>query len=223
VHELLPAESSSDASTAAGAIARATPLAVAQAALNAMEPSTKVTVERGTPVADRATYELVLAPRSSATKVGEVRISIDGATKIPLAVQVLARGASTPSVDVSFTRVEFGGQPARAFRFTPPPDAKIRTVSHSPGRGDVAHRSAVPAVRRTGSGWATVVDVRGSAGVLKSLRRRAVLSALTPVRGTWGSGWLLDSELVSALVTTKGRVLVGAVPPEALYAAAGRK
>jgi hypothetical protein len=42
------------------------------------------------------------------------------------------------------------------------------------------------------------------------------------VRGSWGSGKLLRSALVSALLTDDGRLVVGAVPPELLYAAAGR-
>jgi hypothetical protein len=47
-----------------------------------------------------------------------------------------------------------------------------------------------------------------------------LLNALTPVSGTWGSGRLLDSKLLSVLVTNDGRVFAGAVDPSALYAAA---
>ena len=46
------------------------------------------------------------------------------------------------------------------------------------------------------------------------------LNALTPVSGPWGSGRLLDSKLLSILITNDGRVFAGAVDPSALYAAA---
>jgi hypothetical protein len=41
--------------------------------------------------------------------------------------------------------------------------------------------------------------------------------------GTWGSGRLLEGTLFSALVTDDGRVAVGAVAPERLYAALARR
>jgi hypothetical protein len=47
---------------------------------------------------------------------------------------------------------------------------------------------------------------------------RALLQASTPVRGSWGSGRLLQTALLSVLVTSKGQVLAGAVTPSVLYA-----
>jgi hypothetical protein len=47
---------------------------------------------------------------------------------------------------------------------------------------------------------------------------RALLQATTPVHGSWGSGRLLQSALLSVLVTSKGQVLAGAVTPSVLYA-----
>jgi hypothetical protein len=52
---------------------------------------------------------------------------------------------------------------------------------------------------------------------------KALLQASTPVHGSWGSGRLLRSALLSVLVTSKGQVLAGAVTPSVLYAdAAGQ-
>jgi hypothetical protein len=48
------------------------------------------------------------------------------------------------------------------------------------------------------------------------------LDALPQVSGSWGTGRLLSSHLLSVLVTDDGRLLVGAVAPEALEAAAAR-
>jgi hypothetical protein len=50
----------------------------------------------------------------------------------------------------------------------------------------------------------------------------ALLYRLPRVSGSWGSGRLLTSTLVSALLTDDGRLLIGPVPPDLLYAAAGR-
>ncbi len=47
---------------------------------------------------------------------------------------------------------------------------------------------------------------------------RAVLLATTPVHGTWGRGRLLQTKLLSVLITSKGQILAGAVTPSVLYA-----
>jgi len=46
----------------------------------------------------------------------------------------------------------------------------------------------------------------------------ALLRAMTPVQGTWGSGRLLQTRLLTVLITSKGQILAGAVTPAALYA-----
>ncbi|GAA4919797.1 outer membrane lipoprotein-sorting protein [Nonomuraea thailandensis] len=49
----------------------------------------------------------------------------------------------------------------------------------------------------------------------------SVLKSATPVSGTWGSGRLIRTKLVTALLTDDGRLLVGAVTPEEITKAAG--
>ena len=49
-----------------------------------------------------------------------------------------------------------------------------------------------------------------------------MLGSLPQVSGDWGSGRLLTSALFTVLVTDDGRVLGGAVGPDALYAAAAQ-
>ena len=48
----------------------------------------------------------------------------------------------------------------------------------------------------------------------------ALLQSARHVSGSWGSGRLLRTTLVSVLVTSSGRVLIGAVTPDVLYRAA---
>jgi hypothetical protein len=50
----------------------------------------------------------------------------------------------------------------------------------------------------------------------------ALLRAATPVHGSWGSGRLLRTSLLSVLITSNGQVLIGAVAPSVLYAAASQ-
>src|SRR5262245_61042300 len=51
---------------------------------------------------------------------------------------------------------------------------------------------------------------------------RVLLRASKPVHGSWGSGRLLRTSLLSVLVTNKGMVLAGAVTPSVLYADAAK-
>ena len=50
----------------------------------------------------------------------------------------------------------------------------------------------------------------------------ALLRSAKPVHGTWGSGRLLTTSLVSALITSNGKILIGAVTPSVLYADAAQ-
>ena len=56
----------------------------------------------------------------------------------------------------------------------------------------------------------------GSGPYLGALR--ALLLATTPEGGSWGSGRLLQTKLLSVLITSKGQILAGAVTPAVLYA-----
>jgi hypothetical protein len=47
---------------------------------------------------------------------------------------------------------------------------------------------------------------------------RTLLLATTPVHGSWGSGRLLQTKLLSVLITSKGQILAGAVTPAVLFA-----
>jgi hypothetical protein len=81
------------------------------------------------------------------------------------------------------------------------------------------------AVRDTGLGGQQVIinPKNGQAvspGALAGLPPylRSVVNAGTPVHGAWGSGRLIRTTLFSALITSNGTVLIGAVTPAVLYA-----
>jgi hypothetical protein len=50
-----------------------------------------------------------------------------------------------------------------------------------------------------------------------------LLGTLTDVSGSWGKGKLLNTPLVTALLTDQGKVYLGAVDPPLLYQAAEGK
>lgn len=194
-----------------------TPLALGQSALAGLDPTTDVTVSDDHNVADRSAYELVLTPRTDATKIGSVHIAVDGETKMPLGVQVYPRGSSSAAIDVEFTSIRFAEQADRNFAFQPPANATVREAT-MPGSGE---RDRL--VRRTGSGWTTVFESHAEPDAVDAFGRGLIRRATQPVSGAWGKGRLLDDQLVSVLVTRDGRIYLGAVEPDALYAAARTK
>ena len=83
--------------------------------------------------------------------------------------------------------------------------------------------SDVSGPRVIGSGWMAVgvfpaAGLTGSPGGVPG----ALLRSGTPVHGSWGSGRLLRTSLLSVLITSNGKALIGAVAPSVLYAAAAQ-
>jgi outer membrane lipoprotein-sorting protein len=107
------------------------PEAAATKALAAIDPSTAVTTAGTAVVAGRQAYELVLDPRSDATRVAQVRIAVDAEKHVPLRVQVYSTKESNPAVEVGFTAVDFSAPDARQFAFTPPAGTSVSEGSAS--------------------------------------------------------------------------------------------
>lgn len=204
-----------------------TPDAAARRALDLIGPSTVVSTDRAGTVAGRAAYVLVLTPKDAHSRVGSVRISVDGKTKVPLAVQVYPRSSQKAAIDISFTRFSDAVPSNDNFDWTPP--AGVAVTEPTPSRhpsGYQAPVSEVPAMSKVGDGWTTVAQLKNvpSLAALGKQSKEAdvLLGSLPQVHGAWGSGRLFSSRLVTALFTTDGRVFVGAVDPELLYQAAAR-
>lgn len=245
-HIVLPA----DAAARPGNLAAITPDEAARRALALIDPSTSVSTERAALVAGRAAYVLVLTPRDERSRVASVRISVDGKTKIPLGVQVLARGSDRPAIDIAFTRFSDAMPSADNFDWTPPAGVPVKEdgAANPAARPGPAVRGTLGAssdIRTIGTGWTTVVELPGTSGLPLAGAKPgseprsgtgsssgsesgsgglgSVLAGLPEVKGSWGSGRLLRSTLLTALITDDGRTFVGAVDPELLYAAAAQK
>ncbi|MGZ4649185.1 MAG: LolA family protein [Kineosporiaceae bacterium] len=192
------------------------PKTAAQQALAAIDPTTTVQVDGTGYVARRPVYELRLQPKDAHSLVGSVRIAIDGATSLPLRVQVFAKGGTQPAFETGFQSVQFAQPDASIFRFTPPKGAKV-TQGSVPGTKTPAH-VARPADKGpgdvVGSGWTAVAVMPGVnlAALGKDATAGAVLRATSSVTGPFGSGRLLQTPLFSALIVGD-TAFVGAVDP----------
>ena len=196
-------------------------------ALATLDDTTDVTVGTDARVAGRDVYELILAPRTADTLVGEIRFAIDGENGVALAASVTARGASEPAFQTGFTQVEFSAPDPAVFAFTPGDDITvtqkdIALPSGAPNHDGTTSDAASPVVY--GEGWSAVVEMPGSgepgaADVFAGLDPEQ-LALLNSVTTAVDGGRALQTSLVSVLITDDGRVLAGAVPAARLVEAA---
>ncbi len=208
-----------------------TPQEAADLALKALSPTTSVTTAGSAVVAGRDAYELVLAPKDSASLVRQVRIALDAKRHVPLRVQVYSTKTANPAFEVGFTSVDFAKPDASRFTFNPPPGTKVTESSLEAEHPSTTEPKGVSKAgqepRVVGRGWTSVVVATlpkdtatdGGKQQRQASQLEGMLKVLPPVSGSWGSGHLLQGTLFSALVTDDGRVAVGAVKPDALYAA----
>jgi outer membrane lipoprotein-sorting protein len=194
-----------------------TPADAARQLLSEVDASTAVTVDRAQRVAGRDAYTLVLAPRTAATTIGSVRIAVDARTGLPLDVQVIARGASSPAFESRFTSISYAVPAASRFVFTPPADAKVTEKTVTPGARPSGSLDAAKRPTVSGTGWASVVTVPAAAVPADAASNPTVRRLTTAADG----GRVLHTALVNVLLTDDGRVLAGAVPVAALESAAG--
>jgi outer membrane lipoprotein-sorting protein len=326
-HYVLPAAAAGSPVQETPAQGAPTPQQVARQILAAVGKTTTVGLQPNVMIAGQAAYQLSLAPKDSRSLIGQVTIAIDARDSLPLRVQVFARGASSPALQVGYTSLSFARPAASNFPFTPPPGAKVKTITvpapggfpsggfppgvlprlpvgavgvsgeiiKAPsGSGSVVLRvrdgkvmpaklmpsivvlpaqALIPAVPSPmgaptvmGQSWLSVLvlpaaGISGSglpgggvvysgsspasgtvSGSSETMPRvtfssgavsggpgadvaglgGALLRAARPVHGSWGSGRLLRTSLISVLITDGGRVLIGAVQPSVLYADAAQ-
>lgn len=224
-HWTVPADGRQHAVTPPNEPVPLTPQQAADKALAALDPTTQVSDAGTTTVAGRSAYVLQLTPRSTSTLVGSVQIAIDGATHVPTRVQVFAKGSSSPALSIGFTHFHPTAPSASTFDFKPGPGVTVKQgaiAHHAAAKPETSHTSPATPPKVTGTGWDSVVVATLPPGALShGGQASGLLRTLPTVSGTWGSGHLLQGTLFSVLLTDDGRVAVGAVPPEQLYAALG--
>lgn len=211
------------------------PQAAAKKFLAAIDPSTKVEVSGTEKVAGRDAYKLRLVPKAGETTVGSVTLAVDSRTWVPLSVTVMPRTGKDPAVQLGFSAVSFDVPAASAFAFTPPKGVKVteqKLPSKAPGKKTppilpkpgTPTKPGLPSADRPtviGEGWNSVVMVRGKAQSGNATLDQLLAKAPT-VQGSWGSGKILSTRMVNALITTDGRIFAGLVTPDALQSAAAK-
>jgi hypothetical protein len=197
-----------------------TPQQAAMQALRAVDPSTKVTVDRTARVAGRAAYQLDLSPRDSRSLIGSVRIAIDAVTSTPLRVEIFAAGGNTPAVQVGFTDISFSAPSPSVFDFVPPAGATVTqqrgnlagvTEGASQRRAHGKAESSDKRPTALGSGWTTVVKVAVDPHLIGSNSE-----LLNKVATAVPAGRLMTTPLVSVLLTKDGYLYAGPVSGAAL-------
>ncbi|MGB8382426.1 MAG: sigma-E factor regulatory protein RseB domain-containing protein [Dermatophilaceae bacterium] len=226
VHYALPEQGARPTPEASSTDLPRTPEEAAQRALAEVDPSTEVTTSGTGSVAGRTAYDLVLKPRDNASRVAQVRIAIDGEQHVPLRVQVYSTEVVEPAVEVGFTAVDFSMPDARQFEFTPPEGTSVTDKGalplHKPSSAANPAPSTSAEPKVVGTGWTAVAVATLPDDAKASLTQQPaaqLLASVPQVSGAWGSGRLVDGTLFSAVLTDDGRVAVGAVAPERLYAA----
>jgi outer membrane lipoprotein-sorting protein len=216
-HTILPSPGAMPERDSSATASPLTPEQAAQKALAAINPTTIVSTDSARRVAGRAAYELVLAPRDATSRVGSVRIAIDSQKKIPIGVQVFAKGGHSPAIDVSYTRLDFSIPDADNFTFKPSTSVKVKETSAVPG--SLPNNN----VDLIGKGWTTVVRLQLSDLDANSTEKQ-YLDRLPRISWPGGSGRLFEtsSGLVTAVITDDGRVYAGAVDKSVLITAAAQ-
>ncbi len=223
-----------------------TPSQAANEILQAVGKTTLVSVQDNVSVANEPAYQLVLKPKDHRSLIGRVVIAVDAKYGMPLRVQVFAKGDSGPAFQVGYTQLSMNTAPAAAnLNFTPPPGASVDKVNMADKAGSSTQKQNTSGFGTYGKDWLTVVsmpqqDLLSSLGTGAAASNTpaapsagpgglggdsqkvigALLGAAKPVSGSWGHGTLLQTSLVSVLMTN-GMVYIGAVEPDVLYAAVG--
>ena len=138
-----------------------TPLTPQQAAdqvLAKVGQTTLVSVQANQMVAGEPSYQLVLAPKDSRSKIGKIVIAVDGKYNVPLRFQVYAVGAASPAFQVGYTALQWVAPDASNFSFTPPHGASVDVAN---GKQSASASPGAPDTRSFGSygkDWLTVVS-----------------------------------------------------------------
>lgn len=215
-HTTLPSTNLGHDDPEPGTAPTLTPEQAAEQALRAIDPTTIVSTDSARRVAGRAAYELVLAPRDATSRIGSVRIAIDGETKIPIGVQIYPKTGRSPAIDVSYTRIKYAVPDQDNFTFHPANGVKVKETSAVPGTLPDANGFAT-----IGHGWTTVARVK-MADLKGTSAENSYLNSLPRISWPGGSGRLFEtnSGIVTALISDDGSIYAGAVDKSVLIRAA---
>ncbi|MFI6939174.1 outer membrane lipoprotein carrier protein LolA [Streptomyces sp. NPDC050418] len=225
----------------------ATPKELAEEALKAVDPSTKVSVDGTSRIAGQDAYKLKLEPKQSGSTIESVTIDVDADTYVPLKFAVNSTDGGKPVIDAGFTKIDFS-QPA-ASEFALPKGAKVTEADdlekdlgkhegkHDKGdwdkgkwdEGKGKDGDLGGGMNVIGEGWSTIATFdTGGQGMPDKDEMKDVPAEVgglldsfgDKVSGDFGSGTVFKTRLVNVLMTDDGKVYAGAVTKDALVQAA---
>ncbi|GAB3952236.1 LolA family protein [Streptomyces sparsus] len=127
-HAKAPADAEGKASedSPTGGLEHANPAEAARQALDAVDDTTKVTVDGTTRVAGRDAYQLAISPKDAPDSTVEaIRIAVDAENGSPLKFTLAPKGGGKAIVEAGFTKVDFTKPAADTFSFKPPKGATV--------------------------------------------------------------------------------------------------
>ncbi|MFI8984377.1 outer membrane lipoprotein carrier protein LolA [Streptomyces antimycoticus] len=216
----------------------ATPQEIAKTVLASVDDTTDVTVDGTSRVAGRDAYDLLIKPKAdSDSTIGSVRIAVDADNGVPLKFTLSPKSGGKAAIDVGYTKVDFGKPKASTFDFTPPKGAKVteerkadRPEAKDFGTKDFKDAQGVlSGLKVVGEGWDSVARLDTPGGAASTTpggdSGPGAASGLLggfgkEVKGDFGSGTVVSTRLVNALLTDDGKVFVGVVDKAALVKAA---
>jgi outer membrane lipoprotein-sorting protein len=105
-------------------------------------------------IAGRPAYTVHISPKQSGGLLHGIELGWDAVRGVPLRFEVLARGDSTPALELTATDISFGKVPTSTFAISPPKGAKVVHIE-LPSGGAKQH-SKTYAKRHEASGVAAV-------------------------------------------------------------------
>jgi outer membrane lipoprotein-sorting protein len=195
-----------------------TPQQLARQIMAAVGQTTTVGLQPNVTVAGQAAYQLSLAPEDGRSLVGQVRIAIDAANSLPLRVEIFARGASSPALEVGYTSISFTRPDPANFPFTPPPGAKVKTVPASAGFSPFGQLPGLPGAGNQiagQSGSAQIVVITPDNGAVCPATRKLPPAAVKRITATLPKGMprATRDALLKALEGAPGCSSVNGSPP----------
>ncbi len=222
----------------------ATPGDAAAQVLKAVGPTTSVTVDGTAEVAGQDAYQLLIKPKQAGSTIGAIRIAVDAANGTPLGFTVSPASGGAAIVDIAYTKVDFAEPAAGEFAFTVPKGAHVtqakpgedqapkgQDAPNLPGLPGLSGMSGTPGSDGKptviGQGWTAVAELRApeshadggkdlggkdSSGLLNSFGKQ--------VKGSFGSGTVINTRLFNVLITRDGAVFAGAVDQATLLGVA---
>ena len=176
----------------------------------------------GREIAGHDTLGLRIRPSDEQATVDHVDVWVDRASGVPLRVEVVGKGATTPAMTSLFLDVEIATPATEQVTFTPPADAKIR-VQDDPRQADLASAvdsfsSVRPPDTLAGLDRSDRTPDLGAVGVYG---RGVTELVAVPLRERFAGG-LRDQLSTAATPDAAGRLTLGVGPLNLLVTETGR-